>query len=160
MIQTGGCWQKPAKALSTISCILFDTRKRERNKNKGMKEKKKEKKFRTREWERTSPKKYTRPKTNGNGIFIMKAKESKHERLFGFRWCPTSLLEAKWTFCFFLTIKWLILKLYSDTERIKLVWLGLGWVITSPSRTLHIQAETSREERGRSLKSRCMIPMA
>lgn len=43
MIQTGGCWQRPAKALSAISCLLFDTRKRERNKNKGMKEKKKEK---------------------------------------------------------------------------------------------------------------------
>lgn len=43
MIQTGGCWQRHAKALSTISCILFDIGKRERNKNKGMKEKKKEK---------------------------------------------------------------------------------------------------------------------
>lgn len=56
---------------------------------------------------------------------------------------------------FFLTIKWTILKLCSDTGRIKLVWLGLGWVITSPSRTLHTQAEPGGEDRGRGLESRC-----
>lgn len=42
---------------------------------------------------------------------------------------------------FFQPIKWTILKVYSYTERIKLVWLGLNSVITSPSRTLHTQEE-------------------
>lgn len=91
---------------------------------------------------------------------IMKVKEREQKRISFFRWRPTSLLEAKLTFWFLLTIKWTILKLYSDTGSIKLVWLGLGWVITSHSRTLHTLAEPSREDRGRELESRCKIPMA
>lgn len=33
-----------------------------------------------------------------------------------------------------------------DAEGIKLVWLGLGWVITSPSRTLQTQPEPTTED--------------
>lgn len=125
--------------------------KKERNFRKGWKEllqRKRKKKSQTKE------------QTQWHGTFITKAKEWKPERIFCLRWCPASPLEANEQSDFFLTIKWMILKLCSYTGRIKLVWLGLGWVITSHSRTLHRQAEPNREDEGGGLKSRCGIPMA
>lgn len=82
-----------------------------------------------------------------HGIFIMKVEERKRGRIFTFRWYPTSQLEANEQIFFSLTTKWMFLKLYTDTGRIKLVWLGLGRVITPRSRTLHRRAEPDREDR-------------
>lgn len=88
-----------------------------------------------------------------------KQKESQRVRILRLRWCPTSQLGSQMSILisFFLTMKWTVLKLHSDSGRIKLVWLGLGrsYHVAQPDTTHRL----SPAERTEGLESSCGIPI-